>query len=1047
MKVTELAIKRPAAMSMVIMFFIVLGLFGYTKIGSDLFPKTNTPIITIVTQYPGAGPDEMENQVVDEMEEAVSSLSGLKDTRSWMYEGLAFTVLEFSMSTNADMAAMDTQKAVDKVMMKLPKDIEKPVVQKIDMNAEPILTIAISGQRPLSEIYDIAKDTIKARLDTIPGVAGINIVGGIKRQVRVEIDRAKMESYGLSANQIIQLLKAENLNIPSGNIKSDRIQYDVRLVGKFKTLSDIEELPVPLPTGATVPLRQLAKVEDTFAEVDQFSRLNKQDAVSLVIQKQSDASIVDTVKGVRQELDNVQRVLPKDIKVVVSDDGSTFVKNSLTDTQRTLVEGIFMTGLVLLFFLREWRSLFIVMLAIPTSIIATFMMMYFFGYTFNMLSLMGLSLCVGILVDDSIVVLENIHRHMKMGKNPIRAAIDGRQEIGMAAVAITLSDVVVFGPMAFMQGIVGQFFRQFGLTVVAATLFSLFISFTLTPMMAARFYKNTPGEAQHDRPKNRYWEWIGGKTGSIGDLIVVVYKQVLVWALNHRIKILAVILGGVVAALSLIPAIGFEFMTQPDQGKFKVKIEMPPGSTLNVTDKVVRNLENRIQGIPEVSHIVAIVGSQSGNLYAVNSPDLAKIDVVLKPKNERDKTVWDVADIVRQWVKDYPGVKLKILEAQMAGLNNFEAPVMIEVRGNDMNTLIDLAKKISKIVRNTPGTTDIDMSWKEDAKPEYQVVVDRVKASGLGLTAGEIAQALRAAMAGGEASKIKINNKDIDIWVQLSDVNRRSLEDIGNITVSNRFGQTFLIKQVAVIVPAKGPTEIRHKNRERMISVVANYKDVSLSALIKSFDAGIAGLNIPNGYETGYDGLIKQMNESNADLGKVLVLSLILVYMILVILYESFLTPFIRMLSLPVGIIGAMVALFVTGNTLNVISIIGIIMLDGLAAKNGTLLIDYTNTLMSKGMSLRDALLEAGTKRLRPIFMTSTTMIFGMLPTALALADGAEIRKGMGIVLVGGLLTSTLLTPILIPVAYTLLDDLRQWLNRRLKGKKSSGRLPVAGDQ
>ncbi|MHB9095031.1 MAG: efflux RND transporter permease subunit, partial [Eubacteriales bacterium] len=325
MKVTELAIKRPAAMSMVIMFFIVLGLFGYTKIGSDLFPKTNTPIITIVTQYPGAGPDEMENQVVDEMEEGVSSISGLKDTRSWMYEGLAFTVLEFSMSTNADMAAMDTQKAVDKVMMKLPKDIEKPVVQKIDMNAEPILTIAISGQRPLSEIYDIAKDTIKARLDTIPGVAGINIVGGIKRQVRVEIDRAKMESYGLSANQIIQLLKAENLNIPSGNIKSDRIQYDVRLVGKFKTLSDIEELPVPLPTGATVPLRQLAKVEDTFAELDQFSRLNKQDAVSLVIQKQSDASIVDTVKGVRQELDNVQRVLPKDIKVVVSDDGSTFV--------------------------------------------------------------------------------------------------------------------------------------------------------------------------------------------------------------------------------------------------------------------------------------------------------------------------------------------------------------------------------------------------------------------------------------------------------------------------------------------------------------------------------------------------------------------------------------------------------------------------------------------------------------------------------------------------------------------------------------------------
>jgi len=1032
MKVTELAIKRPAAMTMVIMFFVVLGLYGYTFIGSDLFPKADQPFVTIVAPYPGAGPEEMESQVVDEIEEAVSSLSGLKQLRSWIYEGLAFTVLEFRMGTDPDVAAMDTQKAVDAVMLKLPKDIEKPIIKKHDQNADPILNIVVGGQKPLNELYDIANDTIKARLETVPGVASVSVVGGQKRQVRIDIDRSRMESYGLSANQIVQLLKAENLNVPSGTIKGEKMQYDVRLVAKFNTLEDIKKLPVPLPTGGTVPLREIAVVSDSYAEIDQYNRLNKREAVSLIVQKQTDASIVDTAEAARQELAAIERALPADVNIVITDDSSIFIRNSLADTQRTLVEGVLMTGLVLLFFLREWRSLVIVMLAIPTSIIATFMMMYFFDYTFNLLSLMGLSLCVGILVDDSIVVLENIHRHLQMGKNPIQAAIDGRQEIGMAAVAITMSDVVVFGPIAFMQGMVGQMFRQFGLTVVVATLFSLFVSFTLTPMMAARFYKYIPEEEKVKGGKNRYWEWIGHKSGRIGDLVIEIYRRLLGWALQHRLKLLAIILIGVIASLSLVPAIGFEFVSQTDQGKFKVTIEMPPGTTLNVTDKVVRDLENRLEKIPEVSHIVATIGSASGILFTTTSSHMAKIDVVLKPKDERKRTVWQVADAVRGWTNDYPGVKIKIQEAQTAGLNVFEAPIMVEIRGDDMDTLTDLAKKVKGIVENTPGTADVDMSWKENTKPEYRVIINRDKASAMGLTAGDVALALRAAMAGDKASKIKINNKDVDIWVQVSDINRKNIDDIGNITVANRFGQTFLVKQVADIIPAKGPTEIRHKDRERMITVLANYKDVSLSDLVKSFDAGIAKLNVPNGYTIQYDGFIKMMNESNSDLFKALALALVLVYMILVILYESFLTPFIRMLSLPVGIIGAMLALFLTGNTLNMMSLIAIIMLEGLAAKNGTLLIDYTNTLMKRGLGLREALLEAGTKRLRPIFMTSVTMIFGMLPTALALADGAELRKSMGIVLIGGLITSTILTPVLLPVAYTLLDDLKQWLNKKI---------------
>jgi HAE1 family hydrophobic/amphiphilic exporter-1 len=1036
MKVTETAIKRPAGMTMVIMFFVVLGLFGFSKIGADLFPKSDMPVITIISQYPGAGPEEMESQVVNDLEEAVSSLSGLKYSRSWINEGMAFTVLEFTMETDVNVAAADAQKAIDSLMIKLPKEVEKPVVQKVNMNADPVLTLSVSGQRPLNEIYDIVKDTIKTRLETIPGVATINIIGGQKQQVRVNIDRIRMESYGVSVNQVIQLLKAENLNVPSGNIKGSNLQYDVRLVGKFKTLEDIRKLPVPIATGATVSLQEIATINDSFAEIDQYSRLNQVDSVGMTIQKQSDASIVETVKGLRLELAEIQKAMPTDVKIVISDDASIFVNNSLSDTQRTLVEGVIMTGIVLLFFLREWRSVFIVMVAIPTSIIATFMMMYFMGYTFNILSLMGLSLCVGILVDDSIVVLENIHRHLQMGKNPIQAAIDGRKEIGMAAVAITLSDVVVFGPIAFMQGMVGQMFREFGMTVVVATLFSLFVSFTMTPMLAAKFYGQLPDGTKKPKKKFRYWELIGSQTDRIGDFVIEFYRRILVRVLDNRLKALAVIIIALIGALMLIPSIGFEFMSKSDQSKFKITIEMPSGTSLVTTDRVVKDLENKIAKIPEVSHYTATVGSSSGALYSVVTSHLANINIILKPKNERDKTVWEVADITRGWINNYPGVKLKILEAPMPGLSYMEAPIMVEVRGSDNAVLADLAQKMENIIKTTPGTTDVYMSWKEDAKPEYQVIVDRDKASVFGLTAGEIAQGLRAAMAGDKATKIKLNGKDVDIWVQLSDVNRKSVEDISNVTITNRFGQTVLIRQLADIVSSQGPTEIRHKNRERMITILGNYKDVSLSALVKSFEAGFAKMDLPNGYDIGYDGEIKQMSESNSDLFQALLLSLILVYMILVILYESFLTPFIRMLSLPVGIIGAMLALFLTGNSLNIMSLIGIIMLDGLAAKNGTLLIDYTNTLMKRGMNLKDALLEAGSKRLRPIFMTSTTMIFGMLPTALALADGAEIRKGMGIVLVGGLITSTILTPILLPVAYTLLDDLRQMLNKKFKVDK-----------
>ncbi len=1035
MKVTELAIKKPVAMTTIIMFFVVLGIFSYTKLGADLFPKANIPVVTVTTIYPGASAEEMESQVTDPIEEQVASISGLDKLSSFVNEGVSVTALEFTMSTDTDVAANDTQKAIDAVMYKLPTDVDKPIIQKVDLNADPVMTLAVSGERPINEVYQIAKDKIKSRLETLAGVGTISIVGGQEREILVEVDRNKIAQYGLAVNQIVDRLNRENHDVPAGKIKQTARNYNIRLLGEFTSVSQIGELLMPTPSGATVRLKDIATVTDTFKEADQYSRLKNKEAVAVLIRKQSDASIVKTTEGIRKELDSLRQELPKDISVYVSDDQSNFVTNSLDDTKRTLVEGVIMTGIVLFFFLREWRSLVIVMLAIPTSIIATFMMMYFFGFTFNMLSLMGLSLCVGILVDDSIVVLENIHRHMQMGKSAFRAAVDGRGEIGMAAIAITLSDVVVFGPIAFMSGMVGQFFREFGLTVVAATLFSLFVSFTLTPMLAARFYKNKDITEQATKEPNALWKWISAVGGKLGSYIVEFYQGLLKWALRHRILLVVIVVAAIGASISLIftGAIGGEFMANTDQGRFTVKLELPPGTPLNQTDQVVHQLEQRLEKIPEIDTYFSMVGVGGSTVAASSSANEAKINVNLKSKNERDKSVWEVVDEVRKFDKQFAGVDMKVQEAPLPGMSYMEAPLIIQVSGDDKDTLANLAAKIKKITEETPGTLEVKSSWDDVGHPEIQVEVDRDKASTYGLSAGEIASALRAAMAGEVATQYKENGKEYDLTVQLNGVDRNNLEELGNTTIITSRGEMVLLKDVARLVQGQGPTEIRHKNRNRMIAISCDYKGASLADIRNTLDAKFAKLNMPPGYKIEYDGDVKQMDDSNADLVKALALSLILVFMILCILYESFLTPFIRMLSLPCGIIGALGALALTGNNLDVMSLIGIIMLDGLAAKNGTLLIDYTNTLMEKGLPLREALLEAGRTRLRPIFMTSVTMIFGMLPTALAFAEGSELRRGMGVVLVGGLITSTLLTPILIPVAYTLIDDVRNFFNRNKK--------------
>ncbi len=1009
---------------MIILFFVVLGLTGYTKLSSDLFPKTNIPYITVVTYYPGAGAEEIEKQVLKPLEEAVAPVTGLKQNIATASEGLALMVLEFSMSTDADGAVSDVQKAIDEAANKLPDGAETPVIRKYNFNEQPIMTLVLSGNRPLDELNRIAEDSVKQRLESLQGVGRVEILGGREREVQVLLDRGKLDNYGLSINYIIERIGMENVNIPAGTLHfSTDTQFTVRLLGEFNNLSELANLNIPI-RGGTVKLGELGTITEGNADITHKFHLNGREAVGITIQKQSDASTVETASRIEEELKTLNSLLPGGTKLILAQNSATFIKDSLNETVRTLVEGVLMCGLVLALFLRRWRSVFTVMLAIPTSIISTFLMMYLAGFSFNLLSLMGLTLCVGILVDDSIVVLENIHRHRSMGKDPVTAAIDGRMEIGMAAIAITAQDVVVFLPIAFLNGIVGQFFRQFGLTVVCAALFSLFVSFTMTPMLSAHLDKK---KAKTAEIKDKERVALLKRFDVFFNRMLLIYKNSLLWSLGHR----RIVMGGLLLALmitaALIPThmIGSEFMTTPDQNRFTVEVELPSGSSLERTEKIVTALETRLGTLPEVENTYSRVGG-GRSIFGGTGSHLGEIDVMLVDKTERKRSVWDLTGEVRSWKEDYPGVKMVVTEEQVVGAGEQGAPIQLEITGPNQDKLAGLAGQIEQIVKTTPGAVDVRSTWKPAGEPELQVQVDRERTAACGLSAGEIARTLRAAVTGETAGQLDSGNNDLDIRVRLNQTGLQDINSVRQITVANSRGENYPVQTLADVELGSGPTVINHQNKQRLITISANIKDRPLGDITGDIDKRIAGLSIPAGYHVEYFGSRKDMEESFRDLFMVLALSILLVYMILVILYESFLTPVLRLLSLPCGMIGALWALFLTGQTFNLMSLIGLVMLDGLAAKSGTLLIDYTNTLQKKGLTLREALVEAGTTRLRPIVMTALTMIAGVTPTALALAAGSELRQSMAIALIGGLITSTLLTPLVVPVAYSIVEDIKK---------------------
>lgn len=1123
MWLTNVSIRRPVFISMFVLALIILGWQAMRRMPAELNPDIQFPVISVITAYPGAGPQEIETLVSQPIEEAVSSVGHMRNVTSMSQDGVSVVFMELELGTDLDAGAADVRDKISAARGKLPRDIEEPQVSKLNITSQPIITIGFYGPQQPHELRHFAETRLKDSLSSVGGVASVTVSGGALREIAINVDKDRLDAYGLTIDQVTSAIRSENLTLPSGSIKQLSREYAVRAVGEFTSADQIRDIRLSVAGGEGAPaslvrLGDIAQVDDTVEEPNAFTRLNGRDAVVIAIQKQSDANTVDVAEGVKEVLMRLgyeppeeknglklfagrerhqkvrQSQLPPGSQIVIASDESEFVKESLDDVIKSLMEGIFLVVVIIFVFLHKGRATFIVALAIPTSIFATFLPIWTFGFTLNTMTLLALALVVGILVDDSIVVLENIERHLRKGESPPDAALNGRSEIGLAAIAITLVDVVVFIPIAFMGGIVGQFFRQFGITVATATLFSLFVSFTLTPMLAAKWlreHKDEPENPGRDGRSGRgFLVSANERAGTFFNRFDVFYsaldtryRSILAWAIENRF--LTIVIGGVsllaviamilpplpaapriivtaiAVGLSLIAArrrsvrqvaigfgiviaiimlfvrfpFGFEMFPNVDQGQFSVMIEAPAGSSLNATDQVARDVEAVLADIPEMDYYQTVVGASSAGAIAGNrGSQYARVSVTLVGVAERERSIEDVAEEVKEKIAKVPGGQIRVVVGNAMGGSG---ELRMEVTGSDMGSILEKATAVQGILEKTEGAINVENSWKV-GKPELQITVNRLRAADRGISVAQIATALRTAIEGNTDAKFREGGDQYDIRVRFAQVNRQNRTDVENVIVGYRNGAAIYLRDVADVELEAAPQIITRKNRQRLITVEGNIaRGYSLGNVQQVVDKEVANLPASTAM-VQKGGMGEIMVESFGYMFGAVVLAIVLVYMLMAALFESMASPLIIMFSLPQALVGALLALMLTGKTLSIVAMIGMIMLVGLVSKNAILMVDYTNTLRSRGKSRDEALLEAGPTRLRPILMTTMAMCGGMLPTAVALGAtrGSEIRSPMAIAVIGGLLLSLFLTLLVIPTVYTLVDDAVRSVRRRFHGSQ-----------
>lgn len=1011
-------------MSMLLLVFVVFGGLAYFSLSLDLTPEVDIPYVTVQTVYPGAGPKEVETQVSKRIEDAVSTISKIDMVQSYSMDSVSVVMIKFEMGKDGDIATQEIKDKIDAVLNDLPTDAELPVTEKFDIRAQPVIDVILSGTLDIKELYELADKRLKDRFSQIDGVARVDLVGGQEREIRVEFDNRIVYENAISLLQLSQILKAQNMDMPGGQFQRRSQEYSVRFEGEFETLDTIKELEVPTAFGPK-KLGKIADIRDTGADIRERTtyynneqKIKQDNVVLLSILKSVDGNTVDMAHKLRRQLPEIEADLPAGCKLTVVKDKSIFIESAVEDTLGNIFLGVILTAFVLLFFLHDIRSTIIVALAMPFSIISTFMLMQMAGFTLNIMSLMGLSTAVGVLVTNSVVVLENIFRHKQLGNPRKEAAAKGTSEIVVAVLASTMTNIVVFLPIASMSSLAGQFFKEFALTVTFATLFSLLVSFTLTPMMASLIL---PDKAIR---KHR----IGEKLEKWFHLWERWYKKLLTVVLKNRLRSFAVILLAVLMFfMSFYSAsrVGFEFMPMLDEGDIQIQVELPQGYNLAETGKMADRIEARLKEFPEVKHVISQLGSIGQTDIGTN---LAKLSVKLVDAGERRLSSVDAANLFIKELSDIPNAKIRVAAISSMG-GGEEAPILFFLQGQDINVLEQYKNEIVRRIQDIPGLVNLTTSSRS-GKPEIKLKPDRKKLSDAGLTVYDLAMALRGAVEGIEATQYKEGGEEYDLRIVMKKESVDTPQEVANIAVISQAG-TFRLSQLAEVTFAEGYSKILHRDKYKSISIEGfTAPGFALGDVVDNIRGDIADMNLPGGYRIQWSGDVELMEETAADMMGTFIIAILLTYMLLAAILESLTQPLMILGTVPLAMIGVFVSLDMTGKTMNIMSMMAIIMLLGIVVNNAILLLDYTNRLRKEGKSVTEALIEACPTKLKPILMATIAIILGMLPMAMGLgAAGREFRQPMGIVSIGGLVVSGVLTLVVIPAIYNLTTRRKKMIN------------------
>ncbi|UXP33449.1 efflux RND transporter permease subunit [Reichenbachiella agarivorans] len=1031
MNIAEFSIKRPSFILVIFILTSLAGLLTYNKIGYELIPEMDIPVMTITTIYPGAAPSEVESSVSKKIEDAISELDNLDEINSKSLESASIVIVNFKSGTDLDLMVQDAQRQINNILAELPEDAEAPSISKISPNDMPILQISATSNLDGKYFYAQMDDKLIPELQQLKGVATIQVIGGDQRSINVSVDPEKLHYYNLSLLQVTRAISYANLDFPTGKVKSNGQAVTVRISGKFTKIDEIRELIVATTDdGGVIRLKDIATITDDIAETESIARLNGKNAILLRIKKQGDANTVEVSESVLNKLKELEeRYSSQELNFAIAQNDADFTLEAVDAVLHDLEIAIILVAAVMLLFLHSFRNALIVMIAVPASLLATVAFMFMMGYTFNLMTLLAMSLVIGILVDDSIVVLENIYRHMEMGKKPMKAAIDGIAEIGLTALSITLVIVIVFIPVTMVNSFIADMFRQFSWTIVVATLFSLLVSFTLIPWLMSRFSQVT-----HLNPKNPFqWFLIQFEKAlkGLNDL----YSSSLHWFMDKKWVLFAIllVLFGFTGWIGSLGIIGSETFASGDKGEFKLSLEYSKTTSIEANNLHTREIENWIASKPEVKMILTNVGGPTSGMGStgLGDPYKAEMNVMIDQENYKNlQTEPFMIDIMNQIRQNSSGVKVGASKVGMTGTGS--APIEVSVVGENYDEVIETANKLKNIIEHTPGANDLKVSV-EAGVPEVQINIDRDKLSRLGLDVATVGATLQNSLQGNDDNEFSEEGLEYPIMVRLTKFDRKNANDVEQIPFINSKDELVTLNQFAAVTQTTAPSMLERKNRLSSVTVTGYTLGVPAGTVTQNIMAQMEKENFPAGINFIWGGDVKNQKESFGPLGGAFGISLLLIYFILVALYDNFAYPLVVLLSVPVAIIGAMLALGLSLSSMSIFTILGMIMLLGLVAKNAILIVDFAIKLKADGLSTREAVMQAGNDRLRPILMTTIAMVIAMIPIAIASGAGAEWKNAMAWVLIGGLMSSLCLTIYLVPVAFELVDKATEWIQSKFK--------------